>query len=209
MEFVLCAYLLKAKRDARIARELLNRRIENVRQVVAPIYEDFAEIMDRIVQTKNRIRVLTRGAATSDTMAAPQRKDAFETMSEADLYVLKRAYREAARLAHPDGGGSVEDFQSVYNAYLAKDLYALNSYVLSRQKPSIDLIRHWLTDAERCRVAWVEFQASGEFTVASLIMRGQPEEAHRIVHEALIAQLSELRAEECRLILREVPRPQL
>ena len=201
MDPVMLAYLRYVQREAENARKALVAHIEMVRAITLPYYEEFGVLTGKIAAVKVRIRMLQKGAAATESLAAPQRVEAFEGKTEAEKYVLKKAYRQAAALCHPDKGGTTEEFQSVYNAYIAGDLYALNNFVLAREKPTMDMIRHWLLDAQRCAIAWIEFRDGTEFRIAQLVMKKQPEMARVLIDKQLNIELRLLLAQERALLI--------
>jgi curved DNA-binding protein CbpA len=90
---------------------------------------------------------------------------------------LKRAYRKAAALTHPDRGGTVEDFQAVQAAYDACDLTSLNEFFLLQEESLQDRIEYWLQQPAAAHVEWIRFQATNEYAVVAMYQRGQRDEA--------------------------------
>lgn len=197
---LLGAYCSSTALSARRARSRLRQKIESVLAINRPLIAELEPLIDKINRVKYRIRLLQKGAPATDSLDAYSAADAVSNGSDADRFLLKKAYRAAATVAHPDKGGTTEEFQSVYDAYLARDIHALNNYVLAKQAPTLELIQHWLDDIARCDVAWVEFRTTVEFEAASLVQQGHTEMALALLRDRLMQALKMARQAELQFL---------
>lgn len=196
---------LRAKDKAFTARKRLSAKIANVHLVLNSLIKESGELQRlhrEITEIQTRIRLLQRGVPATEAFDDP---DPCDNLTDAERFVLKKAYRKAASLCHPDRGGSNDEFQAVHAAYLAGDLYSLNNFVLSKQEPDLSWIQHWIDDAARCDVAWVEFQASAEFYLARLHEQGQTGKAVLLYRQALHQVLNNFQQEEYQLLMPKIP----
>lgn len=198
---VIESYARSVMKRAFAARERLKAQIANVRTINQPVMEAFPELTQQIAAMMVRVRNLEKGVPATESIDAPQQRDLLQDPpSNADKFLLKKAYRKAAALCHPDKGGTKEEFISVQDAYKAGDINALNAFVLSKQKNTASMIQHWLRDAARCKVAWVEFQSKAEFAIARLIQTGRKDEALYFVERILYEELHRLHLLEDKLL---------
>lgn len=188
-------------RRAFVARDKLKKQIANVRTINQPLGDDFPELTQQIAAMLVRVRNLRRGVPATESLSAPQQSESGRTkVSEAETFLLKKAYRKASWLCHPDRGGKHEEFVMVTDAYHAGDLNSLNAFVLSKQENTEEMVQHWRRDAERCKIAWVEFQSTPEFALATLIQRGNYPLAASFFEKLLYEELYRLHCEEEELL---------
>lgn len=160
------------------ARTKLAKDTANVRTISNTLIAHHQGLTRELADTRQRIRLLERGTPATEALDAFQQENGLSDLpSDAEVFLLKKAYRKAANLCHPDKGGNALEFQLVTAAYKARDIHSLNAFFLARQKSKAELIDYWLLDIQRTKVAWVAFQATNEFMLAKMYQQGRTEEA--------------------------------
>lgn len=186
-----------ARRQTIANRAVVARRIDAVRSVSAILFTHHAELVEAIKRSKQRARLSQKGAAATEALDVPDTKEFLaNNLNDAEIFVLKKAYRQAAALAHPDRGGSVEEFQAVLAAYKARDQSALTEYLLSKQQPARHQLDYWMVSLHKPNIDWVRFQSTPEYSLSRLYTQGKQELAIKTAGELLQAELSRSLIEE-------------
>lgn len=196
--FALEAYAKSLKLNALSARTNCQSKIENANLIINRVCAKYQNTMEHTAAVHGRMRNLRRGTPSTEFQEAFQPEDMLgNNLSDAEKFLLKKSYRQAARLSHPDRGGSTEEFQAVSAAYKAKDLSSIIEYVLTREKGALDKINYWKDQVLKANVDWVRFQSTNCFVIARLYMQGYTEQAdlaaQALVSAALQAALEEER----------------
>ncbi len=160
-------------------RERVKQFKSYIFSIVEPIQAEFEADLSRIARLKNELQINQKGEARTESLESYTSKNVLSQLSPADRFLLKKAYRYAARLAHPDGGGSGEDFHAVHQAYLQGDLTSLQEYALSRHKSILEQYVHWSVEKDRPSVDLETFKQNAEFQIARLVLRGKPDQARK------------------------------
>lgn len=123
-----------------IERKALTDLVNSVNSVFLDIAMKHAPDLLRSLQDARSAKVtLTQGVP--DTVGATT--DPLANRTRIDDYLLKLAYRKAAQIAHPDKGGTVEDFQAVKTAFANGDTKTLFEYTTLGDKSLVDQITYW------------------------------------------------------------------
>jgi len=194
---VLVAYKGWLQRQTHRERIHYDERRTQCHEIVFNIMREFSSTLEAITRARMRIRAKQTGAPCTEPMDALQAADALAPQtSDAELFLLKIAYRQAATLAHPDKGGSTADFQAVVEAYRAKNLGSLHEFVLTRTAPVLKQIAYWLTEVQKPQIDWIEYQSSTEYQIAQLHMQGHSDRARNVTKHLVEATLLHTLAEE-------------
>ena len=152
-------------------------RVDYYDRLILPILREHTALYASVRKLKSEIQLQTKGvpsteAISNDVMSMnPVRQDS------ANRFLLKKAYRMAAAVAHPDKGGSHDDFLSIHKAYRAGDMSSLNEYVLSRRLGLLERIKYWDDERRKPRIKHQLFQATDAFRIVQYIALGQHEQA--------------------------------
>lgn len=174
-------------------REQVAKRIDTALGICQKVMEPHADLTKRIIDIKSRIRARQKGIPLTETLE-PVGVD--NLLSDGEAFLLKKAYRAAASLCHPDKGGNKDDFQAINAAYRSKDIGSLNEYVLSFQGTLNEQIRYWQTEVQKPDIEWGVFRASNENRIAQLYMQGQHAEADTLAKTLLTLVLSQAIAQD-------------
>jgi len=187
--------LLRAKTVAN--RRRIASRIAAVRDVTAKVLQPHQELMGLIARSRTRARLHQKGIASTESMDALQAASVLgDNLNDAEKFLLKKAYRKAASMCHPDRGGSTAEFQAVVAAYRSGDLTALNEYVKTKESSTLDQINYWKSACERPDIEWVEFQATNEYALARMYQQGRKAEAQALARRLLEQHLAAAVQEE-------------
>lgn len=184
--------LLRWARKQTIAnRQRTAQKIDAVRRVSSQIVAHHQDTLDAIKRARQRARLTQRGVAATESLDVPDTSEVLaNNLNDAEIFVLKKAYRQAAALAHPDRGGSADEFQAVHAAYRAKDHAALTEYLLSKQETSRSQLDYWMIAVNKPDIDWVRFQSTPEYFISRLYTQGKQELAIKTAGELLQAELS-------------------
>lgn len=171
------AYTNKVQAKAKAARAATSRKIDQIQQIVAKVLEGNKELLDSIVQTKIRIRLLQKGVPATESLE--DEVSPFSEKTTTDLFLLKKAYRLAASIAHPDKGGSEDEFYSVKRAYENGDIESLQFYYKLKQEDGFDPLGYYQNEIQKAAIDWITFQTTPEYDLARLHMQGHTDEAKR------------------------------
>ncbi len=177
-------------------RKHISARIENAQMISSQLVGGNPTLADQIRQARIRIRNLQRGAALTESFDDEDDSVLDNNLTDADRFLLKKAYRKAAALAHPDKGGDTSEFVAINEAYKAGDLNSLNEYFLLRQTPGRATVEYWLTEEIRIDVQWRKFCTTNEFLLAKTHQQGHVDLAKRLAREILEEHLNRLEEQE-------------
>lgn len=145
--------------------------------VLDRLCEDFPKLVGRIRDLQGQVSTLTKGVPQTETVDLKEHTEESYQEAVAHAFLLKKAYRAAVAIAHPDKGGSSDDFNLVAAAYKAGDLHSLNEYVISANYNLIERISHCLNDIQRSQIAWTAFQSTEYFRAVKFYMAGDHKRA--------------------------------
>jgi len=161
-------------------------------------YVDQQELAAACKRMRRQIRLATRGApltAEADSVAQALLLEDSEQLYAAQTEILKRSYRQLAKVTHPDMGGDPEVFHAVNTAYRLRDLKALyNLYVTLVQQRNLrwvcgpDALKWVSTEQKRSAVNLVRMRATPEFAIVQSHHSGNIERAN-VLAQAYIATL--------------------
>jgi hypothetical protein len=198
---ILVAWCNALRRKALRARREVARKKDLIHDMSVKITNHHTDLLLKIVTVRNRIRLIRKGEPATEALDPVDNTSQLDdNLSDADRFLLKKAYRKAAALTHPDKGGSVEDFQSVQAAYAAGDLTSLNEFFLLQEESLQDRIEYWLQQPAVVHVEWIRFQATNEYAVVAMYQRGQRDEAIELAGKFLRLALVVAEREELDLL---------
>lgn len=197
-------YQQAVKEKAKLAR--LVRQLDDI---AAEYFEANADVADAIVDTKREIRQITAGSPVTEAQEPPSSTvslldDAVpQQLDDAQMQLLKQAYRKLATITHPDkAGGSVEAFQAAKAAYEAQDLNELIHLYVTHFKfrnlywrqsfVGMDFV---FTEVNRPRTQLAMMQRSALMKAASYHMGGHKEAANTLIRRILLDKLAALNNE--------------
>lgn len=199
---ILVAWCHRLRAIAIRARREVIRKKDMIHVVSARIMEQHQNKLNRIASIRNRIRLIRRGVPLTEAFdSVTNTSQLDDNLSDADRFLLKKAYRKAASIAHPDKGGSLEDFHAVREAFLAGDLASLNEFFLLQHGTLHQRIEYWLSQPAASHVDWVRFRATNEYAVVTLYQRGKKEKAADLAGHLLDAAVAIAEREEMDLLL--------
>lgn len=175
-ETVLRSYSAHLQKRARAMRSKYAKLRDQSESVFYSLTMEFPHLVERIKQVQEELALRAQG--TRDTVGSLDRSsdrkfDSNNPEKVSDRYLLKNAYRMASAIAHPDKGGSAEDFAAVHAAYQAGDLASLQEFVITRNsKVLIDQIRYWETEVLKPEAQWEQYRASPPHLIATAKLSG-------------------------------------
>jgi hypothetical protein len=158
-------------------RQKYQRLMDDAQKVVDICYDQHPVLCKQIRDTKSRINVLTKGVAATEAIESTGLASKPQQEAVAEAFVLKKAYREAAAIAHPDKGGTDADFVAINAAYKSGDLTALIEYVSARSTDWQAQVEYWQAQQQRPEIQWKKFQSQPEFVLVQLYLAGKKEAA--------------------------------
>jgi len=183
--------------ETRIKRIRYGARILQIRAVVAKVLAHHSDVADQITRIQNRMRTRQQGIPSTESVDALQTADVLKTsLSDGEKFLLKKAYKMAASLTHPDRGGSKEDFQQANAAYRVSDIASLRELVLTYQGTLNDKLNYWHTELKKPEIEWRLFQSTPEHAIAQLYMQGRQQQAIDLAGRILQVKLAEVMATE-------------
>ncbi len=146
----------------------------------------------RIKELRVRIRTATRGIPQTEFLDDESPLvDKSHELTDAEQILLKKAYRKAAQLIHPERDtGNALMFRLLHEAYRSKNLRAVQEFVMHLDKPLLDQVGYWLIEVKMPAAQWIEYKAFPEYKLVQWIKQGQVEKARILGAELL--RLSEL-----------------
>jgi len=149
----------------------------SVERILHPVYEAHAVQLERLVRLLNAKQTNQSGEPSTEAQEAYTSKNVLSRASPHERYLLKKAFRYAARLAHPDHGGSMEAFHAVRMAYLDGDLRSLQEFALAMHKTPVEQYAFWVEEQVRVRIDAELFRNSPEFAIAKLVQQNKKPKA--------------------------------
>ena len=198
---ILVAWCNALRCKALRTRREVARKKDMIHAISVKITNHHEDLIRKIVAVRNRIRLIRKGEPATEALdPVGNASQLDDNLSDADRFLLKKAYRKAATLTHPDKGGSVEDFQAVQAAYAAGDLMSLNEFFLLQEESLQDRIEYWLQQPAVVHVEWIRFQATNEYAVVAMYQRGKHDEAIELAGKFLRLALVVAEREELDLL---------
>lgn len=153
------------------------------------------DLLAQIDDIKGRIRLLTQGVPQTETLDRKHALAGSVQNEDAEGMVLKKAWREVCKTAHPDKGGDTKDFQALKAAYEAGDLGSLTEWVITSHKTLIEQIEYWRTEEQKPARDWSVLQRMDQFKILRALMTGQTALAHELSRALMRARLFEVQIE--------------
>lgn len=169
------------QRKALAARQTVNTRIAVCAAQVESLIAERPALKAAASKLKGkraRLRAAAKGVPQTELLDEVSVFDEkLDTqLSDAEQFLLKKAYRYACMLHHPDRGGDPAVFASLHAAYVAKDLRAVQEFVLHMDRSLVDQAAYWLTEQQRPELHWQAFCRTALGHVAIEIQRGRGEQ---------------------------------
>ncbi len=202
---LLIAFCRSLRIKTYLARKEVSRKKDMIHGTASLVMHHHKDLLQKISSIRTRIRMLERGVPATESLDPQEDIHQLDNnLSDADKFLLKKAYRKAASLAHPDRGGSVEEFQAVQAAYQAGDLSALNEYFIASGREGIlSQIDYWIVQKDAASVDWEKFQTTNEFIIARMYERGDKDKAISIAGDLLREVLLQAQIQERLLAFKE------
>lgn len=159
-------YLMKFHQGLAVAEKEKFLDFKAICKATADTYfNQFADIQAEVLELNHEISLITSGVPQTEEL--DDLSSTSESMlSRGEQFVLKKAYRLAASLAHPDKGGSAQEFYEVTLAYKTNDVKALTAFYLAkRQESLIDLVAYYQDQSQKPRIQLQEFYKDIDFQI--------------------------------------------
>lgn len=161
------------RKQALVARTEVNAKIRECSEVAEKFIEEHCPKQKRkITELRAALRARTLGVPLTEVLDDPLLGTKITPLSDADQVLLKKAYKLAASMIHPDKGGSVEEFQALHAAYIAQDLRSVQEFVLHLGRGLYEQLLYWKTECERPSITWLEFQQNPAYQITREIRLG-------------------------------------
>jgi hypothetical protein len=187
------------KRKALKERKTYLSRVDFAQVVFTDLAQQFPDLLKKINSLQSQIRLRTKGVAATESLPALDSVNNEVQLNAAKSFLLKKAYRQAASLAHPDKGGSDDDFNAVKAAYEAGDLDSLNEYVIASHHNLIEQLTHWKNECLKPEAKWRDFVSKDTYKAVQLHQAGNRNAALRIVKRTLELSIVSLMQENSNL----------
>lgn len=172
-------------------------RMEQMTDLVWSYSSQFVDLNERIAEMRLRIASLSKGIPQTELVDDDHTVD--WTLSEeerrAQQQILKKAWKYVAQHAHPDKGGSREEFQFLKEAYESGDIRPLTEYILQLDAPLMEQIAYWRSEYERPAIEWIRFRTMNQFQIVQAHMRQDLIRAELLAKQMLQDRLSALEQE--------------
>ncbi len=202
-------YLFQRTYEAgRKEKAKLHKLLTQLDDIAAIYFDRNEDVADAIVEVKREIRLITTGSPATESMDPPSAGSPLSLLDDgvkhqlddAQMQLLKRAYRKLAAICHPDKpGGSVEEFQAVQKAYENQDLDELIYLYVTHFKfrnlywrQSFDGLDFVFTEVNRPRTQMAMMQNSPLMRAAGLHICGRTDAANDYVRRILLDKLAAL-----------------
>lgn len=182
---ILVLYAKTVKKRVIAERLQYQSRMDQFSSILEKCYDNFPELTFKVRRKKAEIQLQTRGAAATESVLDINLKATDHETDVAQRFLVKKAYRVAASMAHPDKGGNKDDFAAVLAAYKAGDLESLNEFVLSKQKGVIDQITHWHFELRKPAIQWQHLTSTPEYKIVQAHLSGRHAVASDLAREVL------------------------
>jgi len=166
---------LKAK--VLVERKRVKAWVDDVNTTFTFMCDAYPELLEQISAQRALIRLRTKGTPATEDLPSVNSVNSQSALEAANFFLLKKAYRQAANLSHPDKGGSDEDFQNVKAAYKAGDLGSLNEYVIARNHNLIAQTKHWQIELEKPNAQWQKIVSEEPYRAVALFKAGNKKAA--------------------------------
>ena len=173
------------KKETIKARNFYQSQLDTVNTILNTAFSWHPALLEQVADLKRRIQLLTKGVPATEALENSTVLTDNQQGDVAHTFLLKKAYRQAALLAHPDKGGSNEDFAAVNAAYKAGDLHSLNEYVIAQNKTLFEQLIYWKTEALKPEAQWHKARSQPEFTIVRLMLSNQKPKAKMMAKEVL------------------------
>ena len=170
-------------------------RVDSANKILQDCFDKHPEMIAKIRAFKTLVQLNTRGAAATESVMDTELSSVPQEEAVARAFLLKKAYRIAAAAAHPDRGGSHDDFAAINAAYRAKDLDSITEFLISKQRSILEQIAYWRSELEKPEVSWTRFRSTPEFSIVKYAMSGNTQRAEQMALEVLRIMLVSLTAQ--------------
>ena len=189
---LLCDYRNRLRAQSLVEREYYQRLIDHSDAIIGAYSKGFPIAERQIADLKRLIALRTKGAPMTEELDVSSSVNTNQQEAVAHAFLLQKAYRAAAKLAHPDKGGNDADFAAVNAAYKARDLDSLNEFFLSKNRTLVESIQHWRNEVQKPRVQWQEFQSAPTFKVVRFHKSGKTDDAKQYMDKLLQLHIVQL-----------------
>lgn len=162
------------------------RKYSSIKEQVIGRYEtylseNFQSELDEIEEIQIQLRNRSRGDYIPDTESSVCENPINNgPNAEGERFLLKKAYRQAALLHHPDKGGHPDDFHAAAEAFRAGDLGSLQELLLSKSRSRLSQIEYWQNEVSKPQVSWVQFKSTVQYKIAVSIDYGDESTAYNL-----------------------------
>lgn len=179
------SYLRSLQKKLQLKHAKLQRSIESVLDAFNAASADLEDLKLKVTFKAAKARARESGIPTVESLDP---EDLGTDRTAFRSHTLKLAYRQAARLAHPDKGGDDAEFAWVSECYKARDTAALVAFVYAK-KHGVPMIEYWQAQAGAAEARWEGIRNTAEYEVARLWLSGNRERARKMAKELLEIRL--------------------
>lgn len=161
-------------------------RVERWTEEAYALSERFTEIhapkeKRKLIDIRRRVRAYTKGVPLTETLDDSELFAAeLPELDAAQQVLLKKAYRLAVMMLHPDRGEETDEVRrmmaNLRAAYNARDLKAVQEFVLHLQRSPLEQAAYWHAERDRPSIQWAEFKNTPAFQITQALKQGKPEE---------------------------------
>lgn len=133
------------------------------------VFDDLPDQVRRIKELKNTINNLVRGSPQTEPLGPTRITDLNPELTSAQTQALKKAWRYAASVLHPDRGGDVEQFLYARRLYMSADLHELTDFVMAvTARPSIEVLMYYTNAVNKAAILTEAYKSKSiDYAVAT------------------------------------------
>lgn len=182
----------------------LTQYMDRVLEIYSEQHEDLC--VERL-RLKLEIRLITKGTPVTEPMTVvPETVENFERLTESQKIafteLLKKAYRAAASLCHPDKGGDKDAFAELEEAYRHRDLIRVTAIYISLSRgrnlywqASDDGIEWASTELNRPVVKQEMLKSTPLYEIVKNHVHSRVLRANALMREYIVSEIRTLQAE--------------
>jgi len=193
-------YAILLSRQAASVSKRYTAMFDRAEALLMAACEAHEDLMQKLHDLKQDLHLQTKGVPATEAVDVQGRNNLAAVhqtheATAAQKEIIKKAFREAVKYAHPAKGGSEEELAMVIAAYKAYNLTALTDYVLAKNRTVLESIAFFKDEAQRHPLAWKMFQASSQYQVVRNTEMGFKDRAEMLARLYLESQIRELELE--------------